>query len=292
MDPPASLGASRQVSSCRHGTMVYPRHDQHVGRSLALYGEWAEAEMDLLGLLIKPGDAVIDVGANIGTHTLFFSEKVGPTGRVLACEPQRLAIQMLCANLALNHRDNVIALPVAVGQSSGTVAVPALDYQTPANFGGARLSLADVSGVPTLAADTEPATLVTLDQLARTHLRPARRRCRLIKIDVEGMERAVLEGGEQLINDDEPYLYVENNDRQRSPLLIEWLEQHDYRLFWHVSRFFNPRNFRQNPDNVFGALCDLNMIAVRPNLAAAFGSLAPVRGPGDPGPSSVERPDG
>ena len=51
---------------------------------------------------IQPGDVVIEVGANIGPHTVFLAQHVGPQGLVLAFEPQRILFQTLCANLALN----------------------------------------------------------------------------------------------------------------------------------------------------------------------------------------------
>ena len=93
--------------------MIFNVHDQHIGRSLDLYGEWAESELELLGLFIKPGDLVVDVGANIGTHTVFFAQRAGATGQVYALEPQRIVFQSLCANLALNGLLNVRAFHAA-----------------------------------------------------------------------------------------------------------------------------------------------------------------------------------
>jgi hypothetical protein len=105
--------------------------------------------------------------------------------------------------------------------------------------------------------------------------------CRLLKIDVEGMELDVLQGGAALVETTRPIIYVENNDVARSPALIAWLLARGYHLHWHLSRFFNPANFFANPDNVFGELCDLNMIAVGPDLAPAFTRLPAVTGADD-----------
>jgi FkbM family methyltransferase len=249
---------------CRHGNMLYNGNDLHIGRSLDLYGEWAEAELELLGLFIKPGDTVVDAGANVGTHTLFFAGKVGAGGRVFAFEPQRIVFQTLCANLALNSVVNVHAFQAALSRRPGTIVVPAPRYDVPANYGGVNLTGAQGERVP----------VTTLDDLSIDG-------CRVLKIDVEGMELDVIEGGRALIASSKPIIYVENNDLSRSPALIERLLQLDYRLFWHVSRFFNPQNYLANPDNVFGDVGDVNMIGVGADLAPAFARFPPVTGPDD-----------
>jgi FkbM family methyltransferase len=249
--------------------MIFNVHDQHIGRSLDLYGEWAESELELLGLFIKPGDVVIDVGANIGTHTVFFAQRVGATGQVHAFEPQRIVFQSLCANLALNGLLNVRAFHAAVAREPGTIAVPPVAYAEPGNQGGVALATN-----ATAAGEGERVPLMTLDGLGID-------RCRLLKIDVEGMELDVLEGGRSLVAAGRPIVYVENNDAARSPGLISWLLARDYHLFWHVSRFFNARNYFGNAVNVFGNLADLNMIGVGAELAPAFARFPRVTGAND-----------
>ena len=260
---------NNRLKTCRHGDMIFNVHDQHIGRSLDLYGEWAESELELLGLFIKPGDVVVDVGANIGTHAVFFAQRASATGQVYAFEPQRIVFQNLCANLALNGLLNVRASHAAASRESGTIAVPPIAYGEPGNHGGVTLT-----GDASLAANAERVPVMTLDGLGLD-------RCRLIKIDVEGMELDVLEGGHALVAAARPIVYVENNDAAKSPALISWLLARDYHLFWHVSMFFNPRNFFANAVNVFGKLGDLNMIGVGAELAPAFARFPRVTGAQD-----------
>jgi len=264
----ATLPGGARLRRCRHGLMLYNPRDLHVGRSLDLYGEWAESELELLGLFLREGDVAIDVGANLGTHAVFFAGKVGPRGKVFAFEPQPIIFQGLCENLALNGFANAQALPVAAGRAPGRLALPDVDYTAAGNFGGVSLG-ARAEG--STAATVE---VMTLDSLGLD-------RCQLIKIDVEGMELDVLDGANALVAAARPLIYLENNDTTKSPALISWMLARGYHLFWHLSRFFNPRNFFQNPDNVFGEIGDLNMIAVRPELAPAFRSFHPVTGPDD-----------
>jgi FkbM family methyltransferase len=260
-----------RVKSCRHGDLLFNVRDRHIGRSLDLYGEWAESELELLGLLIRAGDTVVDVGANLGTHTTFFAQRVGPSGRVIAFEPQRVVFQMLCANLALNGLTNVHAHPAAAGRVAGMIDVPEVAYAEPGNHGGVSLA-APSTGAPGATGASVP--LLALDDLGLD-------RCRVLKIDVEGMELEVLEGGRALVAAARPIVYVENNDTSRSPALIDWLLARGYHLFWHLSRFFHAGNFFGNPDNVFGDLADLNMIGVGDDLAPAFARLPRVTGRDD-----------
>src|SRR5436190_22246330 len=110
--PPASATALKE---CRHGRMLYLRNDQYIGRSLELYGEYGEMEARLFDQLLAPGQAVIEVGANIGAHTVHLAKLVGPTATVLAFEPQRAIFYLLCANLAPNAQFHVRAYHAAGG---------------------------------------------------------------------------------------------------------------------------------------------------------------------------------
>jgi len=64
-----------QWKRCRHGTFLFNRNDLMVGRALDLYGEWCESEIHVLTPLLETGSVVVDVGANIGTHSLPFARQ-------------------------------------------------------------------------------------------------------------------------------------------------------------------------------------------------------------------------
>lgn len=260
------LGTFTAMADCRHGRLLYNRHDSHVGRSLELYGEYSEREIDLFRTLVRSGDAVVEAGANIGAHTVWFARAVGETGRVYAFEPQRLAFQLLCANLALNSIVNVFAMHKALGDVSGIAAVPALDPRREANFGGVSL----LGG----AGPAEPVETGTVDDLNLTRLG-------LLKADVEGMELAVLRGAEGTLARLRPVVHVENLHREQSRGMIEWLTRRDYRLWWHLAPLYNADNFRGNPVNVFGGTVSVSMLGVPGERAVAVQGLPPVAGPDD-----------
>jgi FkbM family methyltransferase len=239
--------------------MTYNINDLHVGRALDLYGDWAKVESDLFGAILNPGAVVLDVGANIGVHTVYFAGVVGPTGHVIAFEPQRLVYQTLCANLALNSLGNVEAINMGVGVSSGVLSLPRLDYSSEHNFGGASLGV-NQGG--------DEVSVITLDSLDLSSVF-------LLKVDVEGMELDVLRGGEALLSRCRPVLYVENAEASRSPALIDYLQSIDYHLYWHFSPFFTPDNFLNVAEDVFGGKHDANMLCLP---APVDCGLDPVRG--------------
>src|SRR5581483_12191070 len=135
--------------------MVYPVNDTGVGRCLDLYGEFSAGEVQLFRRLIHRGFTVLDIGANLGAHTVPFAQFVGPEGQVHAFEPQRTIYYLLCANVALNNLTHVICHQAGVGETSGTIRVPELDYNAEANFGGTEIGGADALSyeVPLLRVD-------------------------------------------------------------------------------------------------------------------------------------------
>ena len=98
-----------------NGPMYLLETDTVICESLRTTGDYAPDEKALLGSLITSGDTILDVGANVGNHTLFFSQCVGPEGRVLSFEPQRFLFNILCANALLGRYQNVWPYRLAVG---------------------------------------------------------------------------------------------------------------------------------------------------------------------------------
>ena len=111
----------------------------YVGRAVEKYGEYSELEVELFRQICKPGDIAIEVGANLGTHTLALSQLVGDQGRVFAFEPQRIVIQTLCASLALNSIANVEAYQLAVSSKAGEVLIPDIRYDVEGNYGAVEI---------------------------------------------------------------------------------------------------------------------------------------------------------
>lgn len=235
-----------ELRMCRWGPMVYNRHDMFVGASLQKYGELSQTEQDLFAQIVQPGAVVVEVGANIGAHTIALSRAAGVQGRIYAFEPQRIVFQTLCANLALNHCTNVYARQVAVGAEVSTIVVPDLDPGSRANFGG--LSLRREG----------PGDVVPLVMLDGLYLAA----CHFLKIDVEGMEIEVLNGAEDTIRNLRPIMYVENDRKERSEELLTTIQRLGYRAYWQLAPLFNPANFAGDAEDIFPGIVSINVLCV------------------------------
>ena len=241
------LRGHQRLVEARHGYFLYNLHDHYIGKALELYGEYADQEMRLFASLLSPDDQVVEVGANIGTHTIALAKAV-PNGGVHAFEPQPVIFQNLCANLSANCCENVLAWPAAVGREKGRLIVPPVDYSSPGNFGGISLK--------------ESGDGVEIDVLRLDDYASGMQSLRLLKIDVEGMEKQVIEGGRETIMRLRPIMYVENDRVEHSQALIETLWDLKYRLYWHIPTLFNPDNFFKNPENIYGNVAAFNMFCV------------------------------
>jgi FkbM family methyltransferase len=262
---PETVGFN-ELAPCRDGLMLYNRNDTYIGASLRKYGEFSGEETALFRLIVQPGRTVLDVGANIGAHSVDLSRLVGPTGTVHAFEPQRLMFQLLCANVALNSCANVFTHQTAVGASCGAILVPTLDPAEAHNYGGLSL-LGPGSG--------EAVLVKTIDSLEL-------RDCQFIKIDIEGMETEALRGAAATIERFRPILYVENDRLASSTQLIGLLQQYGYRLYWHLPPLYSANNFRADSENIFGNKVSVNMIGIPAEVPqSSLTNLREVTGPSD-----------
>jgi FkbM family methyltransferase len=222
----------------RTGPMLVNRNDFYIGQCFIRYGEYSRGEIDLFERWVRPGNAVVEVGANIGSFSVEFSRMVGAEGGVLVFEPQRLVFQLLCANLALQQCTNVHAQQMALGAEHGSAKIPVVNPRATANFGGISV-LGEETG--DLAFEVVP-----LEPLDRWQMAA----CHFMKVDVEGMELEVLKGSQQTLARCRPVLYVENDREDRHGPLIAFLEQAGYEMYWHQPPVYSPDNFRGDPVDV------------------------------------------
>jgi FkbM family methyltransferase len=238
-DPAPSPAFS--LTDTRFGRMFTLRGDTVVGRSLHAYGEFAGDEVDSILSLVRPGDQVVDAGANIGFHSLALASAVGPEGSVTAIEPQRYCFQLLCANLTLNQVTTVLPVRAAVGDTPGLCRIPRLNPLAPHNAGATQVL---DPGQETAGSDEVP--MITLDGLRLG-------RCDFIKVDTEGFEDRVISGGRRTLEACHPALYVEVHDRDKLKALVHLLRPLNYELTLHHTRFFRTGNPKGRQDQIFAA---------------------------------------
>lgn len=178
----------------RNGKFVqlsFPSREDHIAKQIVGADDFYEADLlDTLSDMLEPGDIVLDIGANVGNHTIFFSLIRGC--QVVSFEPNPEALLYLRANVQQNAVSSLVTImPYAVGKAVGKAQIVS---ETPGNLGALALTPSDGEGA---------FEIVSLDRQSFPE------RVRLVKIDVEGMELDVLQGALGLIKHDRPYLVIE-----------------------------------------------------------------------------------
>ena len=229
--------------------MIALTNDFYVGYALEVYGEYCPAEWVALRQLIRPGMNVVEVGANMGTHSVDMARACAP-GIFYAFEPQPRLFQILAGNLALNGIANALAYPEGCGETEGEASLPWIDYGLTENFGA--LSRLDV---PAEQDNSVPVRIRTIDSLDLAQ-------CGMIKIDVEGFEPRVLRGAAETIHRCRPILYIENDRASQQQEVIDLIAAADYRLYWHTPPLFSPDNFRGETRNIYPHLYSINMLCL------------------------------
>lgn len=194
----------------RHITTRFVIHDagEHIQNHLKEQASFYELAMleDMLDMLENRHGCILDIGANIGNHSLFLA--MHSNRDILAFEPCAENAALLEENAALNNA-RITLHRHALGEhhEMGRVELPSAT-----NMGMAKV-VADAQG------DT---SILPLDSVALPSA-PA-----IIKLDVEGMEYAVLRGAKQLLRKHDPVLYVEIADEQSYDRIATFLAGYGY----------------------------------------------------------------
>ncbi|MEO7860654.1 MAG: FkbM family methyltransferase [Nitrospirales bacterium] len=163
-----------------------------------------EAEVEPIKCFIRPGDSVIDLGANIGWYTTVLSRLVGERGKVYAVEPIPGTFMLLLSVIKKLGLINVVPFNCAVSDSDGFAVMEVPKHE----YGGENYYMASiVSGKPPEQSSAKfEVPLRTLDSLLPGQLSEG---VSFVKCDVEGHELAVLKGASQFFQRVKPAMMIE-----------------------------------------------------------------------------------
>ena len=198
------------------------------GLALAIshYGTYEEVEAKIMEEKIKTGNIVVDIGANIGLHTLNMARIVGNTGQVFAFEPDPSNFKILEKNVKINNYQNIILEQRAVGDKHERTTL----YQS------------DHPGMHRIFPQTKQAKgqvkveLISLDKyFIDSNLAD---RINFIKIDVEGLEFSVLQGMKNILKNNKKikilFEFMPKNIMEAgfTPIeLLNYLISHNFKLY-------------------------------------------------------------
>jgi FkbM family methyltransferase len=186
-----------------------------------------EIEYSLLDKWIKPGDWVLDIGANVGHYSLRLSELVGKSGRILVFEPVPSTVDLLASNMSRATYQNLSIFNVAVSNKTELVGMVVPENSPESkNSNYYRAHISNNSNALSILS-------ISIDSLNITHS------IKFVKIDVEGHEIYVLKGMENLIKRDLPVLLVEGDSSEVNNYLAS-LGYVGNRMQGSVNQVFEP----------------------------------------------------
>ena len=197
------------LGETKYGRMAYPHND--IAFVIAL-GEGRVYEQELVETVIAPyiktARIILDVGAHAGSHSILYSH-IAPQAHIFAYEPQDRLFEVLQFNIATQGRRNITPRKIAIGNKNclaqmhesvpdGPNCNKPLNNSEYFNLGGRQLG---VGG--------EAVEICRLDDLISTD-----HQVDFIKIDVEGFESFVVDGGRDLIARCKPVIFFEHNEKR------------------------------------------------------------------------------
>ncbi|MDB4897904.1 MAG: methyltransferase, FkbM family [Firmicutes bacterium] len=166
---------------------------------IRMTGSWEPYLMELIADKLPVGGTFVDVGANIGIHSMLAALRVGPTGKVFAIEASPGTWQVLAENLVSTGCPGAIAVLRGVWDAPAVLTF----CHVPENHGHSHLSTTGYQRGQTFAVACESLdSLVAQAQLSRIDL---------IKIDVEGSETKVWQGAQDTLQRFKPPVILEMN---------------------------------------------------------------------------------
>lgn len=252
-NPTPSTSVIQSVKT-KYGEILTMPNDFFVGQALNTYGEYSFHEAEMFKNHVKPGHIVLDIGAQLGAHSLEFCELVGKNGQVIAIEPQKIFMQIINMNKNLLGLDQLNVLETALSSKEETLYLPKVDYQRVGNFGSLQTYKTNTS------QPSEKLLARTIDEIVFNDLKLDL--VNFIKMDIEGMELEALSGASKTISTYRPILFIEVDRLENSEKIIHLIQNLGYKTEIFETVLFNENNYNGVKTNIFGQAGTRNLLAI------------------------------
>ncbi len=167
--------------------------------SRLIFEGFEKDEIEFMTKVLREGDTLIDIGANIGLFSLIGSKIVGNSGRVISFEPSPITYARITENIKLNNFENIDARNIGLSDKQGklTLNISENGFDAWNSFAGGN----DDKFQKVVEVDVS-----TLDEELKN---TDKNNISFIKIDVEGWEKFVLEGGKEILQNYTPTVMIE-----------------------------------------------------------------------------------
>jgi FkbM family methyltransferase len=216
------LNKNKVVISKVDGITYELNLNELIDSSIYYMGCFEPLTTKVINKFVKSGMVVFDIGANIGCHTLRFAKLVGENGKVFAFEPMSDAFLKLKRNIKLNNFDNIINEQIALSNIT--------QEKQQAFFRTSWL----LDGTIPSREKKENVNFITLDEYVK---RSNMNRIDFIKLDVDGYEYKIIQGGKTTLKQFKPLLLIElgeytlNNFGDKVENLINLLDSLGYAFY-------------------------------------------------------------
>jgi FkbM family methyltransferase len=173
---------------------IHDGKDKFISSRILRKGVWEPFESRILLGLLRAGDQIIDVGANIGWYTVSAAHRVGVRGHVFAFEPDERNYELLSANVRQGDFSWVTSEKAALGRASGAATI----HHSSDNQGDHRVR--NFAQRQVVSTSTESVRVIALDQYLADNRDFDLERLRVLKVDVQGFEAEVLRGARKLLS--------------------------------------------------------------------------------------------
>lgn len=210
-----------------------------------------DPELKVVRYLVKPGNNVIDIGANVGVYSKILSELVGPKGHVYSIEPFPPTFEILCYNIRKLRLDNIEPINVAISDSQAIVTMA-----TPYNSSGAETHYrASVVTNPMETSKKIEATKIQATTIDSRFLSESET-ISFIKCDVEGHEPACIKGAAKFLAQSQAAWLVEvsgepDNTDSAANNVFKILHGHGYSAWWYHGSKLRKRRPGDKSTNYF-----------------------------------------
>ncbi|MEL7253630.1 MAG: FkbM family methyltransferase [Pseudomonadota bacterium] len=219
-----SMKIARHEVEGRHVFFAVTHPNDTIQGTHARTGFYEPEELEIIRGAFRKGGRFVDIGANVGNHSIFVGLFLAP-GEIVAIEPNPVVYKLFINNMLLNGLDPIVDMSfLGMGMSETASDGFGMNFRE-RNIGGGRM--AEGKGdIATIRGD---------DMIGD-------RRADFIKIDVEGMEMQVLRSLEATVTRDHPRIFIEVDNENRADF-DAWVEAHGYRKAADFKRYKTNENF-------------------------------------------------
>lgn len=248
---PCKLGPHLSRIDTRYGQLELPENgDDLVGQFLSRYGEWAWDEVTFVASNLAPGARVLDVGAFLGTFGLGLS-LCQHLASVCYVEANPNVTPLLKENIRrLKRQPSQVVAAMVYGKDEP----PALGHIDRNNWGA--LSFASAASGELFTQEAESS--VTLAELRELY-----GPFDLIKLDVEGMERELIESDAEFLRSGHCKIWLECNEDAASLELFDVLQGLELEIYYFAFPSYNPDNYRRDPEAIYPLAFEAGLLAGR-----------------------------